>query len=274
MKLSIIIVNYNTGPLTAACIESILRQTLPFSVEIIVIDNASRDESVSHLKSDFPEITVLANDRNVGLAAGVNKGLSVARGTYYLILNPDIIVLPGALEKLVSWLEAGPRVGMAGGQLISPNGEIQDSCYRFYTPLTVIYRRTWLGKTRRGRKDVARLLMKDFDHRAVREVDWLMGACLLVRAKAVREVGGMDERFFLYFEDVDWCRRFWEAGWRISYVPEAQFSHYHQRSSEQRGLVHLLSNWILREHIKSAIKYFWKHRGKPLPRQEAPASEV
>jgi GT2 family glycosyltransferase len=268
MKLSIIIVNYDTGPLTAACIESILRQELPFSFEIIVIDNASHDESASHLTSDFPEITVLANDKNVGLAAGVNRGLAAAKGDYYLILNPDIIVLPKALETLVSFLQKHKDVGMVGGQLISPNGEIQDSCYRFYTPLTVIYRRTWLGKTRRGRQDVARLLMKDFDHRSVRDVDWLMGACLLVRGAAVREVGGMDERFFLYFEDVDWCRRFWEAGWRISYVPQAQFSHYHQRSSEQRGIFRLLSNWILREHIKSAFKYFSKHRGKVLPRQE------
>jgi len=274
MKLSIIIVNYNTGPLTAACITSILQQELPFGFEIIVVDNASRDESVSHLQSDFPEINVLANDQNAGLAAGVNKGLSIASGTYFLILNPDIIVLPGALEKLIEYLATEKEVGMVGGQLISPNGEIQDSCYRFYAPLTVIYRRTWLGKTRRGNKDVARLLMKDFDHRSTRDVDWLMGACLLVRAKAVREVGGMDERFFLYFEDVDWCRRFWEAGWRITYVPAAQFSHYHQRSSEQRGVWRLFTNWILREHIKSAFKYFWKHRGKPLPRQEAPAGEI
>jgi N-acetylglucosaminyl-diphospho-decaprenol L-rhamnosyltransferase len=265
MKLSVIIVNYNTGPLTAACIESILQQKLSFRPEIIVVDNASSDESVAHLSSDFPEVIVLANEQNLGLAAGVNAGLARARGTYCIILNPDIIVLNGALERMVSYFEQHPAVGMVGGQLISPNGEVQDSCYRFYAPMTIIYRRTWLGQTKRGRREVARFLMKDFDHASTRDVDWLMGACLMVRQAAVRELGGMDERYFLYFEDVDWCRRFWELGWHISYLPQARFSHYHQRSSEQRGIMHLLGNWIVREHIKSAVKYFWKHRGKPLP---------
>ena len=93
-----------------------------------------------------------------------------------------------------------------------------------------------------------------------------MGACLMVRAKVVDQIGGMDEQFFLYFEDVDWCRRVWGAGWRVTYLPEAKFSHYHQRSSEKSGALIFLTNWIVREHIKSAIKYFWKYRKKQSPR--------
>jgi len=265
MKLSIIIVNYNTGPVTRACIESILKQKLPFKFEIIVVDNDSSDESVVYLRSDFPEITVIANERNMGLAAGNNTGIARAQGAYYLILNPDVIVLPGALENLVAYMEEHEQVGMAGGQLLSPNGTIQASCYRFYTPLTIVYRRTPLGKTMRGKSEVARFLMKDFDHKTVRDVDWLMGACLMLRANAVNDVGGMDERYFMYFEDIDWCRRFWEAGWRITYLPSAQLSHYHQRSSGG-GILGILTNRIAREHVVSAIKYFWKYRGKPLPR--------
>lgn len=265
MKLSIIIVNYKTAPLTKALVESLLAQPLPAGTEIIVVDNNSGDDSVAFLRSDFPEITVIDNERNVGLAAGVNRGIEAGRGQYYLILNPDMIALPGSIESLVKFMDENPTVGMAGGKLISPNGKLQYSCYRFYTPKTIFYRRTSLGKTMKGREDTARFLMKDYDHKDVKDVDWLMGACLIVRKQVVKQIGGMDERYFLYFEDVDWCRRVWEANWRVTYVPQAQFSHFHQRSSEGGSLLRIFTNRPTREHIKSAIKYFWKFRFKNLP---------
>ncbi|MEX0650065.1 MAG: glycosyltransferase family 2 protein [Candidatus Andersenbacteria bacterium] len=266
MTLSIIIVNYNTGPLTKALVESLLIDTsVPKRTEIIVVDNNSKDESVSFLRSDYPEITVIDNKENLGLAAGINTGLKVAKGKYYLILNPDMIALEGSVAKLVEYMDQNPKVGMAGGKLISPNGKLQYSCYRFYTLMTIIYRRTPLGKTARGRQTVRRFLMRDYDHEAPRDVDWLMGACLIVRREVVKETKGMDERFFLYFEDVDWCRRVWEAGWRVAYVPQAVFSHFHQRSSERGALLGIFTNRSTREHIKSAFKYFWKFRGKPVP---------
>jgi GT2 family glycosyltransferase len=120
MKLSIIIVNYNTGPLTKALVESLLSQKLPNATEIIVVDNNSQDESVSFLRSDFPEITVIDNRENMGLAAGVNTGIKHAKGAYYLVLNPDMIALPGSVETLVSFMDKNPQVGMAGGKLVSP----------------------------------------------------------------------------------------------------------------------------------------------------------
>jgi len=265
MKLSVIIVNYNSGQITRACVESILKQDLPYAYEIIVVDNASTDESVSLLRSDFPEIEVIDNQDNLGLAAGVNIGIKQAGGQYILILNPDIVVLSGAINEMVEFMEENKKVGISGGKLLSPNGKLQYSCYRFYEVLTIIYRRTYLGKTKKGRKAVSKFLMKDYNHEQVRDVDWLMGACLMIRRGALHEVGGMDERFFLYFEDVDWCRRFWEANWRVTYLPTAKFSHYHQRSSERGGLWGLFTNRIAREHVWSAIKYFWKYRGKELP---------
>lgn len=266
MKLSIIIVNYNTGLLTGACIKEILNQRLPFAFEIIVVDNASKDDSVALLRSDFPEIKVISNNKNLGLAGGVNIGLKQSKGQYKLVLNPDIIVLSQAIENLVAYMDKNKEVGMAGGKLLSPNGKLQYSCYRFYQPMTIIYRRTRLGNTKQGKNMVNLFLMKDYDHKQAMDVDWLMGACLILRSIALEKVGGMDERFFLYFEDVDWCRRFWEANWKVVYVPEAKFSHYHQKSSEGGGLWGLVSNWAAREHVKSAIKYFWKYQGKPWPR--------
>lgn len=265
MKLSIIVVNYNTGQLTASCVKNILQKNLPFSHEIIVVDNASADDSVSLLQSDFPEIKVIGNKQNLGLARAVNIGIKQAAGQYVLVLNPDIVVIDDAIEKLVNYMEQNSDVGVAGGKLLSPNGKLQYSSYRFYKPMTILYRRTRLGNTEKGKKEVNQFLMKDYDHSQITDVDWLMGACLLIRAKALKQVGGMDERFFLYFEDVDWCRRFWEKGWRVVYMPKANFSHYHQRSSETNGLWSLISNRVVREHIRSAIKYFWKYRGKPWP---------
>lgn len=270
MKLSIIIVNYNTGALTKALVESLLTQKLPDQTEIIVVDNDSKDESVSFLRSDFPEIVVIENEKNVGLAAGVNTGIAHASGEYYLVLNPDMIAFDGAPLLLTQFMDENPNVGMSGGKLVSPNGKLQYSCYRFYRPITILYRRTWLGKTNAGKREVARFLMKDFNHAAVRDVDWLMGACLMVRSEIVQQIGGMDEQFFLYFEDVDWCRRVWEAGYRVTYVPDAKFSHYYQQSSKRGSIFTFFVNKAARAHIVSAFKYFWKYWGKPHPHKEAP----
>lgn len=234
-------------------------------VEIIVVDNNSQDDSAHLLQSDFPEITLIQSPENLGLAGGVNIGMRVAKGKYYLILNPDIISPQGSLVDMISFMEAHPEVGMAGGKLLSPNGDVQQSCFRFYRPMTIVYRRTPLAKTASGKAELDRFVMKEYDRQQAREVDWIQGSCMMARARAVQEVGMWDERFFLYFEDVDWCRRFWEAGWKVMFVPKAEFSHFHQRSSERGSLLGILTNWATREHITSAVKYFWKYRGKPAP---------
>lgn len=253
--------------LTRALVESLLKdESLPKGTEIIVVDNNSGDDSVYLLRSDFPEITVIDNKENLGLASGVNVGISHATGNYFLVLNPDMIALPGSVKTLVDFMEKHPDVGMAGGKLISPNGKLQYSCYRFYTPMTIVYRRTFLGKTAAGKAATRSFLMKDFDHKENREVDWLMGSCLIVRKTAWEEVGGMDEQYFLYFEDVDWCRRMWEKRWKVMYAPKAVFSHFHQRSSDRGIVLGIIFNRPTREHIKSAIKYFWKFKGKKVPR--------
>lgn len=265
-KLSIIIVNYKSAALTKSCLESLLKQPLPKDTELLVVDNDSQDDSVSLLRADFPEAHVVASPNNTGMAGGVNLGISQAHGQYYLILNPDIIVLPGAVKTLIEFMDTHPEVGLSAGKLISPNGQLQPSCYRFYRWATIVYRRTALGRTARGQREIDRFLMKDFNHASVMEVDWLQGACLMARAVAVEQIGGMDSHFFMYFEDVDWSRRFWQAGWRVVYVPLAVFSHYHQRGSELASLLGLLTNRVARSHVSSALKYFWKYRGVTLPR--------
>lgn len=223
--------------------------------EIIVVDNASAEhEQMDALRKQFPQVRFLLLSQNRGYAAGNNAGMAVALGDRVLILNPDIVVFADSIDALLDALEIDRHVGMVGPRLFNPDGTLQPSCNRFYSPLTPIFRRTALGRLRMGQAILRRDLMLDWDHSHARDVDWLMGSALLVRKKAIEEVGGLDERFFLYFEDMDWCRRFWAAGWRVRYAPQAVMAHYHQRLSAR-------SFWRrhTRIHVASAVKYFLKH---------------
>lgn len=271
MDLSIIIVNYGSGRLVKACVDSIRRSPPQGDYEIIVVDNASPDDSQELLATEVPGIRFVPLKENLGYAAGVNIGIQHAWGELLLILNPDIIVLDGALHTLLQFAREHPRAAVVAGQLINPNGSVQDSCFRFYTPFTILARRTPLGVLPFGRRHLENIFLAGVDHANARPVDWVLGACMLVRRAAVAEVGLMDERFFLYFEDMDWCRRFWEAGHEVWYVPAARFAHYYKRASAQEAGVGALLQPITRTHIASGFKYFWKYRGRGLvPPKRAP----
>lgn len=200
------------------------------------------------------------NKKNLGFAKAVNQGLKSFQGKYALILNPDIIVLPGSIEKLYQFMEERPNCAVAGPQLLNPNKTIQYSCCRFPKWYTPILRRTFLGKLPWGKKHLQSYLMTDWDHRTIREVDWLLGAALMVSKEAINKVGLMDDRYFLYFEDIDWCRRFHRAGSKVFYVPQSQMYHFHQRLSAERVGFPALFKKITWVHLVSAIKYFWKWR--------------
>ncbi len=263
---SIIIVNYKTKGLLKYCLKGITALRLSLPHEIIIVDNASDDGSVGMLKERFPSITVIPMSRNVGFSAGVNLGIAAASGRYILILNADVVVQPSAIETLVNYLDRNPQIGIAGPQLKNPDGTIQDSCCRFYSPLVPFYRRTWLAKLPFGKKALDHVLMKDFDHKRPRAVDWILGGAMMIRKKTLDEVGLFDERFFVYFEDADLCRRFWEKGWKVVYYPGAVMIHYHQRISAEYPLWQsILSSHATRSHIASWIKYFFKYRKQPLP---------
>ena len=226
--------------------------------------DAKTDEETEYVvKGLFPEFRFFSFVKNVGFRALVNEGLKKTAGRYILILNSDIVLTEGAAAKLINYLEQNKDAGVVGPQLLNLDGSIQDSCLRFFGPLTVLARRTLFGKTYFGQKLVARFLMKDFDHNQTREVDWILGSALLVRRTAVDQVGPMDDRFFMYFEDVDWCRRFHLAGHKIVYLPGAKMYHYHLRVSKKSGGVwDLFVNKYTWIHIISAVKYYWKYRSR------------
>lgn len=204
-----------------------------------------------HLGDVDHEVTVINNsDRNIGFARGVNEGLRQTTGEYRLILNPDALVTLGSVQKMIAYMDQHPDIGILGPQLKHFNGEHQRSYYRFYRPITVVARRTFLGKIMKGILDD--FMMHDTDPTKIQTPDWILGAAMLVRGSALETVGLMDERFFLYFEDVDWCRRFWHNGYKVVYYPHAVFYHYYPRASLQFNRTTL---W----HIASGMKYFLKY---------------
>ena len=261
MDLSIIILNYKTKGLVKQCIRNVMVATANLNYEIIVIDNGSHDGCQEMMKENFPEIKFIQTGKNLGFAAGNNFGLKEAKGNYIMILNPDVTVLNHSIEKMVDFMKKNPVVGLAGPKLINPIGTYQISCRTFQTPKLILYRRTPLGRLPFAKKELAKHLMVSFDHQTNREVDWVMGACILVSKQALDKVGLLDERFFFYVEDMDWCRRFWQNGFKVYYLAEAEMVHLYERASAMENWSFWTFNKMTRRHIASWIKYFAKYLG-------------
>jgi GT2 family glycosyltransferase len=265
MELSIIITSYKNPELLRVCIDSIRKNLSLSNYEIIVADSETEEKTELMMRNDYPEIKFIPAKSNIGFAATVRNGYDQSRGDYILIMNGDIIIKKNSVEKLLEYIKNNPQAGIVGPQLLNFNETLQPSCYRFYTPMTIIYRRTFLGKFKFAKKHLDNFLMKDFDHKATKEVDWLMGSVLMTKKEAVKKVGLMDSRYKLYFEDVDWCRRFWESGYKVLYYPVSKMYHYHGRHSARtkKSLIKTLffNRWAWM-HIISAGKYFLKYAGK------------
>ena len=286
MDISVIILNYKQKGLVKQCVKGIVTAQPDLEYEIIVVDNNSGDgslEMVAELYKEeikeaqqslpirkplrIPEIRTIQTGHNGGFGFGHNVAIKEAKGKYLLVINPDVAIVPGALEKMLYFMEKNPDVGMIGPRLINPDGSVQYSCRRWPSFLTPIYRRTFFAKLPSAKGSLSDYLMKDFDHKSNLEVDWLFGACLLINKIALEKVGVFDERFFMYFEDLDLCRRFWEAGFKVMYFADVEMVHYHhQLSAERRGLLGVFSKGG-RIHISSGIKYFAKYLGAKLPAQ-------
>ena len=262
VEVSIIIVNYKLRGLTRECIKDIKALSLPFSYEIIVVDNEDDRALRTMLAQRFPDVSYLSLPGNPGLSVANNVGARVSRGEYLLVLNPDITVLAGAIERLREVLNSDTKIGMVAPRLLNPDRTTQQSYYRFYRLLTPLYRRTFLGRSAAGKRELERVLMKDVDWKSLSDVEWILGASFMMRRSLWEEMGGMDEQFKLYFEDVDLCKRMHDRGLTVRYVPEAAMIHVHAHESAESQLIRSLFNPTTRVHIKSAIQYFMKHGAK------------
>jgi GT2 family glycosyltransferase len=236
------------------CLESIFASRLP-GLEVIVVDNASSDGSLEMLRTEFSHVTLIANSENRGFPAGNNQGLAAARGRFVMALNPDTEIVGDALRRVVAHLEAHPEVGALGPQLLNPDGSVQSSRRRFPTFVTALFESTWLQGIA-PRRVLRRYTMDDVPDDTVHEVDWVTGACIGVRREVLETVGVFDEDFFMYSEELDWCRRIQAAGWKIVYLPEAKVIHHAGKSSEQA---------VAARHIHfqaSKVRYFRKYHGR------------
>ncbi len=236
MDLSIIIVNWNVKELLRDCLQSLLaanQATPDLATEIIVVDSASTDGSPQMVRDAFPQVRLIASDKNLGYAGGNNTGVAAAQGRYLFLLNPDTVVKPGMLTYMVDYMDAHPRVGALGPQLLWPDGSPQSSRRRFPALGTLFWESTLLGQWFPHNRYIRRYHMADRPPDQLQTVDWLVGAALLVRGETWGQVGPLEETFFMYFEETDWCRRCAEAGWEIHYLPTAQVIHYEGKSSEQ-----------------------------------------
>ena len=263
--LSIIINHYKSPEVLKLCL-NYLKKNAPENVEIIVTDSETIEETQDMMHYDFSEVRYLSEKENIGFAKSVNRGIKKASGDFFLIINADVMVTEkNAIPEMLAYIGEHEDVGVLGPRLFNINGEHQPSCFRFYAPSTILARRTPYGKTPWGKKELERFLINVTGSDPVTS-DWLMGSALLVRREAYEQVGPMDERYFMYLEDTDWCRSFWEKGWKVVYYPETFFYHYHFQASKKRGaILDVLTNKYTRIHLLSAIKYFLKY-GPKVPR--------
>ena len=266
MDLSIVIVTHNSLSLVEECLRSIEQYPPSFSFETIIIDNASTDGTPEMIAGKFENVRLVANDENTGYSRGVNQGIKLGSGRMILILNPDIVLREGSIDNLIAFMDKTPHAGIAASKLLYLDGRIQYSCRRFYTLQALIFRRTFLGKLLPRAKPLREHLMTDYDHEEVREVDWVTGACMLARREAIEKVGLMDERFFLYFEDIDWCYRMKNQGWSVFYVPQSVMIHRFERASAKSVfrkpfIIHLLSMLRYAEKWNRIFYFLRRHRG-------------
>jgi GT2 family glycosyltransferase len=243
----------------AACLESVLTQQ-GVEHEVVVVDNGSADGSAEMIRAQFPQVKLIANDDNRGFARAQNQALEASTGRYILMLNPDArIAEPDALSKLVAFGDAEPKIGIIGLRILNTDGSLQFSARRFPTLGAGLFRNTFLGRLFPKNKYVKDYLMTDWTHDEVRDIDWVSGAALTVRREAMDQIGLLDERFFMYCEDVDFCFRAHENNWRVCYFPGATVTHRIAASSD------LAQVRMIYQFHRSMRLFFGKHYARTWP---------
>jgi GT2 family glycosyltransferase len=246
--LSIIVLNWNTAAATLACLQSLHEPQSLESLEVIVVDNASADGSVKAIRESWPQVHVIANSENAGYARGNNHGLRVAGGRYAVLLNSDTLVRPAMLNRLATFMDSHPEAGAVGPRLLTPDGTPQAFAFGNDPTPGYLLRRAF-------NRLVLRRPLHDWATNTTQEVDWVSGACILLRRSALEQVGLLDESFFMYFEDNDLCLRLRRKGWRVYYFPAAVITHFGGES--------LKHNPRAQAAYATSLEYFYaKHYGR------------
>ena len=253
MDLSIVIVNWNTKDYLAACLRSI--ETCPPACEheLVVVDNGSRDGSAEMVREAFPRVKLIANERNLGYAEGNNQGIWATSGEFVLLLNPDAEVKPGSLDALLRFARGHSDAAAVGCRLVGLDGKVERSCRGFPDPWGVLFEYVGLSRIVPGSRLFGRYRMTYFRYAQAAEVDQPMGSCLLLRRQAIEDVGEFDEDFVIFFNEVDWCFRAKEKGWKVYFTPDAEVIHHGAASTRQAGPA------MIRESHRSLRRFYEKH---------------
>ncbi len=271
IDLTISVVSYNTRGFLKNCLNSIYQYTRGIKFEVILVDNGSTDGSIEMLKEEFPQVKLIENRQNLGFARANNQAIKKSKGKYLLLFNPDSVFRANSLDKMIKFMDDHPEIGILGCKILNADFTIQPSNSSFPNLFTELLRAFQLKRmipSVKWRKKIGQkwgrlsgLTLREYfrvywDSERVREVDWVTGACLLVRRRAIEDVGLLDENFFMYYEDADWCYRMRQKGWKVFYYPFFEIVH-HARANEVG-----FSPRVFLERYKSASYYFQKHGGE------------
>jgi GT2 family glycosyltransferase len=232
LTLSIIVVNWNTCDITRNCLRSVREKVVDLDYQIIVVDNASSDSSVEMIRSEFPDVHLIANPENLGFGRANNQGMRAATGRYFLLLNSDTIVIDDSIQRLVKFIDEQPGIGIAGCKLLFEDLTLQGSCSRFPSIKLALVEDLMLYKFLTRRRQGELLLGGYWAHDRTRDVDVVWGAAMLVRREVFEQTGGFDEKIFMYGEDLEWCMRVRGLGWRITFAHDCQIVHLNHKSAE------------------------------------------
>jgi GT2 family glycosyltransferase len=262
-EVSIIIVSYNTKELLQQCLESLLKETKEMSCEIIVIDNSSKDHSAEMVAENFPSLQLIKSKTNLGFAAANNIGFGLAQGRYILLLNSDAFLHPGALQKALKKMDANGNIGLGGARLVNPDGSWQPSCRQFPSLLNDFLRLSGLAAKHPHSRFFGRADSTWDNSGTESDADWVPGAFMIIRQDVLQKVGFFDERYFLYYEEVDLCRRIKAAGYEIRYWPDVVVTHLGGESSKTvtTSLFSPSENQLTLWRMRSMLLYFRKHHG-------------
>lgn len=254
LDLSIIIVSWNVADLLRACLHSIYASQPRLQFEVIVVDSASSDATVEMVRREFPQVILMPQQKNVGYTRGNNIGLEAARGRHLLLLNPDTEIIGDTLAQLTAYLDAHPDVGIVGPHTLNTDGSTQSTRRHFPTKPLAFLESTWL-EAYAPRSLLAWYRVSDQPDTGTFEVDWVQGSALMARREVYAQIGGLDSGFVMFYEELDWCKRAKDAGWRVVYVGSTQITHHGGKSTDQvTALKHIHYN-------HSRLRYFKKHHG-------------
>jgi GT2 family glycosyltransferase len=253
--VSVVIVNWNAMKYLRDCLNSLLHKESSYTQEIIVVDNASSDGSAEMVQRQFPQVNLIRNTDNLGFARANNIGIDKAGGRYICLVNPDVIVLDNCIENLMRFMDQNPRVGMAGPRILNPDRSLQISCRHFPGIWNNLCQSLGLNRLFPQSAFFSDWLMRYWDHNSIRNIDVLSGCFWMVRREAMSRVGLLDEDFFIYGEDIDWCKRFHNAGWDVIFYPKSEAIHVGGASSSQAPIRFYI------EMQKADLHYWGKHHG-------------